>query len=237
MKKSVLSRLTLLSSLFVLALPLACSAAGDDLEEDEPKGATGDGDSTTGSGGSGAGAGDAVGTESGGGTSTGAGGMNESGTGGAAIGTGGSDGTGGGAAATGGSTGGGTDDCTPGAAGYDTSNADYVIDTASCIFYQIVATPVQKLSQADAITACEALSLGGFDDWKMPTFDELVAINVPKQQPAVDTAIFPNTDPSYYFTSEKSGSKAVVVDFNWNGGKFEAGPDGGQAYRCVRKSL
>ncbi len=236
-------------SFLLLAGPVACSAGVDDsggtggaggANNVNGAGANNAGDGSGASTG-GANAGDGTGAaanSTGGATDPGGtGGAVMSGSGGTA--TGGTDGTGGGdVAGTGGTPGGGTgaDTCAPGGNGYEKMEG-YVVDKATCLFYQTVATPVEKLSQANAMAACEALSLGGFDDWRIPTPEELLAINIPKQQPATDAAFFPNTDFSYYWTDKQVSGKAVVVDFNWTGGEHKVGPDGAQAYRCVRKSL
>jgi hypothetical protein len=54
-------------------------------------------------------------------------------------------------------------------------------------------------------------------------------------QPSVDAALFPNTDLSMYWTSMTTGEKVTALDFYNDGFQNDhIGPDGAQAYRCVR---
>jgi hypothetical protein len=83
---------------------------------------------------------------------------------------------------------------------------------------------------------CEALTLGGFSDWRLPTIDELVYItDKGRVNPSIDP-IFNNTSSSNYWTATtyaNSTQNAWVVYFN-------SGDDGNynKSYsfrvRCVR---
>jgi hypothetical protein len=62
-----------------------------------------------------------------------------------------------------------------------------------------------------AIDNCEALSLGGFTDWRLPNIKELMSIvNYGKNSPAIDQPPFTNTQWGHYWSS----TYYLVVDFN-----------------------
>ena len=53
----------------------------------------------------------------------------------------------------------------------------------------------------DALNYCEDLVLGGFSDWRLPNPKELERIiDLSTSDPAIDTATFPNTNNSLYWT-------------------------------------
>jgi hypothetical protein len=72
--------------------------------------------------------------------------------------------------------------------------------TANC-----TGSPV-KYDWQGAVDACEDLSFGGRDDWKLPTYSELLTIvdfgKVGANAPAIDTTYFPNTRYANYFDQE-----------------------------------
>jgi len=50
-----------------------------------------------------------------------------------------------------------------------------------------------------AMDYCEDLSLGGHDDWRLPSYNELISILDPSEvNPAINTMFFPNTSASNY---------------------------------------
>lgn len=200
---------------FALLL-VACSAGAPDSADSVDLGATGGTMDASLTGGAAA---------TGGGSSGGA----PSGSGGSMMGTGGSGGS-----STGGSQG---ISCVPGGSGYDMHDG-FVISKANCVFYQVPAALPERLPHLDAIAFCEALSLGGYDDWRLPSVTELSAIVVTGVQPSVDAAVFPNTDSAMYLTSMTQNGKVTALDF-YNDGMVNnnIGPDGAQAYRCVRADL
>ena len=57
-------------------------------------------------------------------------------------------------------------------------------------------------THANAVSYCDGLSLGGREDWRLPSYEELITIT--KQgvnNPAVDTAVFPATVSGQYWSS------------------------------------
>lgn len=71
---------------------------------------------------------------------------------------------------------------------------------------------------AAAKSYCDALGLGGFSDWRMPTLIELESIvNHEKFNPAIDITVFPGTAPNGHWSSSPLASVASyawVVHFN-----------------------
>ena len=54
----------------------------------------------------------------------------------------------------------------------------------------------------DALAYCESLTLGGRSDWRLPNVKELLTlVNPLKSSPAIDTAVFPATVSSVYWSS------------------------------------
>jgi|GEM_PF-2944913 len=144
------------------------------------------------------------------------------------------EGSGGGVASTGGSNGGG-DECTPQEPGFQNENA-YVIDLGTCVHYQVQSVDQPLLSHADATLACEELELGGYADWRLPSVEELDAIALKDwSSPAVDDSLFPNTPALLHWTNDTHDGKVTTLDFSNKGNPLtNTGPDGAQAYRCVR---
>ena len=57
-------------------------------------------------------------------------------------------------------------------------------------------------AQSVFIAELNAGKFGGFSDWRLPTRKELAAIvDYNKYDPVIDTTAFPNTMPSYYWSS------------------------------------
>ena len=92
----------------------------------------------------------------------------------------------------------------------------------------------------EAASYCENLNYGGFDDWRLPTPNELATIiDFGKSSPAVDSDKFPvPATKRYFWTSEKSlystvnSPKIWYVDFE-NGTTTE-GDEKAKYVRCVR---
>ncbi|MCX8516815.1 MAG: DUF1566 domain-containing protein [Rhodoferax sp.] len=75
------------------------------------------------------------------------------------------------------------------------------------------------------VNAVKTIALCGFTDWRMPTKDELSGIVVNDQNPKIDSASFPNTQATYYWSSSPWDGVpkfAWVVDFK-NGGPSASG--------------
>jgi len=89
----------------------------------------------------------------------------------------------------------------------------------------------------NAIDRCEALSLGGHEDWRMPNIRELTSlVDDTKSEPSIDD-VFESTASNYYWssTSDASGSNAAWrVTFS-SGHQYYYGVKSSSYYvRCVR---
>jgi len=97
-------------------------------------------------------------------------------------------------------------------------NGDGTVTDASTmlIWQQQTAGP---MTWEAAISYCEDLSLGGHDDWRLPNENELQSlIDYTHYYPAIDTAAFPGTIPSTYWSSTvliNDVSNAWCVIFNY----------------------
>jgi len=76
-----------------------------------------------------------------------------------------------------------------------------------------------RMTHADAEKACAELRLGGYDDWRLPTLQELQSIvDYNRCNPAIDTTLFPDTKAEVYWTASPVASRpgcAWFVYFNY----------------------
>jgi hypothetical protein len=119
---------------------------------------------------------------------------------------------------------------------YDTDDADVTIDQVTGLTWQKHALGT-ALTWQEAMDACDALTLGAKDDWRLPTRMELVSIlDYDKTDPATDSDAFPATKHDYYWASSvavAAPNRHWQVDFS-QGSVFPE--DSAQKYyaRCVR---
>jgi len=87
-----------------------------------------------------------------------------------------------------------------------------------------------------AIDTCEALSLGGFSDWRLPNVNELASlVDDTRINPAINT-VFQNTASNLYWSSTSYAgllNVAWVVYFN-SGYQYKYFKDSNYYVRCVR---
>jgi hypothetical protein len=75
---------------------------------------------------------------------------------------------------------------------------------------------------------CDGLQLGGYDDWRIPTFIELLSIvDYTRPGPTIDPVAFPNTPAATFLAS----TGATVLSFAKLNG---ATPASTWRIRCVR---
>lgn len=119
-----------------------------------------------------------------------------------------------------------------------TRSADIVTDTVTGLEWQDESAG-SSMSWNDAITACEALTLGGHPDWRLANKNELLTlVDDTAYNPSINGA-FLNTQGSSYWTSTTTN---VLKNNAWTV-NFEAGSmDGNSKYasayvRCVRDNF
>lgn len=91
---------------------------------------------------------------------------------------------------------------------------------------------------AEALAACEALTLGGKSDWRLPSLVELFSIlDVSQNNPAVDATKFPGTTATPQWTTGAVAAGFVdLVDFSFS--QVASGNAGSTApFRCVRSTV
>jgi len=91
-------------------------------------------------------------------------------------------------------------------------------DTVTGLMWQQADGGEMTIESAE--TYCQNLALGGYSNWRLPNAQEAFSIlNHGKQNPPLDTAIFPKTDAEYWWTSERQiGNSAKVWVTNAGGG-------------------
>ena len=76
-----------------------------------------------------------------------------------------------------------------------------------------------EMTIENAITYCDNLVLGGFSDWRLPTKQESMSIlNLDKNNPALNTIYFPNTNAEYWWTSTVNYTNANSIWITNSGG-------------------
>ena len=78
---------------------------------------------------------------------------------------------------------------------------------------------ISSYTWSSAISYCEGLTLGGRSDWRLPNFNELGSIidYTKSSNPTIDSTAFPNTQSSYYWSSNtyaQSTNSAWFVRFD-----------------------
>lgn len=139
----------------------------------------------------------------------------------------------------------------PNPAGYDTTSVPgVVIDNVTRLMWQRTAGPSMfgfPGSAPPGESYCAQLTLGGYDDWRLPTEIELYSlIDYTTQDPAIDATAFPGLGPKpdaspldfsfdYFMTTEPAWNLPhggwVIVDFDC-GGIVATMSD--SSVRCVR---
>jgi hypothetical protein len=116
-------------------------------------------------------------------------------------------------------------------------NKDIVIDTSTNLMWQdnIDANTTSK-SWIDAIKYCESLSLGGYNDWRLPNVNELESIiDYNSSNPAISN-IFKYVASEFYWSSTSAynyNNNAIDIFFD-DGENSEDDKQDAENFRCVR---
>ncbi len=113
--------------------------------------------------------------------------------------------------------------------------SDIVIDKDTDMMWQDSSKIVEK-NYNDAVKYCKNLSLGGYDNWKLPNIDELMSISDKSRNNPAIKKIFQNTKNSFYWSSSKykgDSSDAWLVNFDFGSDHYFGMSD--KLYvRCMR---
>jgi hypothetical protein len=131
---------------------------------------------------------------------------------------------------------------------YTTISSDVAQDNYTGLVWQRDGAASGLLAWDAAVTYCENLALGSFDDWRLPSVRELATL-VDEWQvaPSINRTIFPNTkygarSNNWYWAShaQRGGSAHWALNFDDGFTGFNSGASGAwnywtQAYvKCVR---
>jgi hypothetical protein len=113
-------------------------------------------------------------------------------------------------------------DITAGFSRDDTKNV--VVDSIYKLMWQD-GKEIYRGTYDEAIKYCDNLSFAGFDDWRLPTVNELISItDKSKFNPAINS-VFKYVESSDYWSSTKHivVSSWWIVDFVYGGGGWNYG--------------
>jgi hypothetical protein len=150
-------------------------------------------------------------------------------------------------ASGGGGSGGGTTVCgfvmpnpassgLPNPASYDTSVAGTVTDTVTGLAWEHDVSG-STYTAADARAYCQASTLGGHSDWRLPAVVELTSLlDYTRASPMIDPVAFPNTPADFYWASTSwGGSNSITWVVDFDAGESTSKDDGDTYHvRCVR---
>ena len=126
--------------------------------------------------------------------------------------------------------------CTPQMFKVETiSGKNVVIDLNTGLMWQ-QTIPTSKYRWSNAGSYCSDLTYAGYDDWRLPTPQELLTIvDNSRYNPAIDTTYFPNTPSSQFWSSSTSSNTDFAWDVNFSSGGVGAPSKYNPFYvRCVR---
>jgi hypothetical protein len=84
---------------------------------------------------------------------------------------------------------------------YDTASPGIVVDRITCLIWERAVDPT-SYTLAQAGLYCDGLVLAGYDDWRLPTFIELLSIvDYTRPAPTIDPTAFPNTPAEGFWVS------------------------------------
>ena len=117
------------------------------------------------------------------------------------------------------------------------STKDIVTDTRTLLQWQDNGdVKVKKIEWSEAITYCEALSLGGYDNWRLPNKNELYYIaDRTIYYPAMDST-FKNVSKTYWSSTTFAGdtNDAWVIIFTSGDDDWD-NKSSSNYVRCVRE--
>lgn len=125
---------------------------------------------------------------------------------------------------------------TPNPASYTDNGDGTVTDDVTGLMWQ-QATAAVQYDLNDANAYCTSLSLAGYEDWRLPSrIEALSIVDYGREDPAIDTDFFPDTESRSYWTSTRASWDSMQA---WGIYMADGGSDGDPAtvdhyVRCVR---
>jgi hypothetical protein len=115
-----------------------------------------------------------------------------------------------------------------------TKSGDIVTDSDTGLQWQD-SSEIAKLNWSEAIEYCEALSLGGYSDWRLPNRNELQSIvDISRYNPAIKEG-FENTESDGYWSSSSYASDSNSAwKVNFDNGDTDYYRKSYDFVRCVR---
>lgn len=114
-----------------------------------------------------------------------------------------------------------------------------VTDTSTGLTWQ-QDTLEEAFTWEQALAYCEGLSLGGHEDWRLPSINELRSLaNYGRYNPSMDTTFFPNAVSLLYWSSTTYASNAANAwgIFFLTGGGYSANKGSLRLVRAVRGGM
>ncbi|MEA3315966.1 MAG: DUF1566 domain-containing protein, partial [Campylobacterota bacterium] len=120
---------------------------------------------------------------------------------------------------------------------YSKNTTNTVKDNLTGLIWQ--KTPnYKKYNWEKAKNYCRSLSLDGYNNWRLPNFNELFYLaDRTKYNPAIDTNYFNVKTDNWYWTStsyKNSSSRAWVVGFSLGNNRIKSDDRYDRYVRCVR---
>ena len=118
----------------------------------------------------------------------------------------------------------------------DAAEWEAVLDNRTGLMWSLETTKVANYSKCEA--AVKKIKAAGFEDWRLPTVDELFGLaDRTRVSPAIDTDFFPDTECDWFWSStpyaESPGDCAWGVYFSYGGALWDGHSSGGFV-RAVR---
>ena len=112
-----------------------------------------------------------------------------------------------------------------------------ITDNVTGIMWQKV-TPTGTYTWQQAVDLCDNLTLGGYEDWYLPSIKQLATLvdsGIAAPGPTINTTYFPDTEQSYYWSSTiLAGSKPGEWDVGFDYGAIIHGYDNNSLSYSVR---
>ena len=115
------------------------------------------------------------------------------------------------------------------------NSSDIVVDSDTGFMWQDSSNIVKK-TWSEAKLYCDNLTLGTYDDWRLPHIDELMSISDKSRYSPTIKEIFTNTKSNWYWSNTEYANdktQAWVVTFS-GGDALWRGKTNSLFVRCVR---